>query len=121
MLWKIVQFELRYRAKRPATYIYFGILFLICMLAVTWENLSIGGASGRLKEDAPSVIMVQTVIMSIIGIFISSAIMGVPVLRDFQHRTYSMLFTSPIKKRDYLFGRFIGSLIVLILILSGIS
>ncbi|MEL6696298.1 MAG: M1 family aminopeptidase [Bacteroidota bacterium] len=121
MLWKIIQFELRYRAKRPATYIYFGILFLICMLAVTWENLSIGGASGRLKEDAPSVIMVQTVIMSIIGIFISSAIMGVPVLRDFQHRTYSMLFTSPIKKRDYLFGRFIGSLIVLILILSGIS
>ncbi|MEO1805441.1 MAG: aminopeptidase, partial [Bacteroidota bacterium] len=121
MLWKIVQFELRYRAKRPATYIYFGILFLVCMLAVTWENLSIGGAAGRLKEDAPNVIMVQTVIMSLFGIFISSAIMGVPILRDFQHRTSSMLFTSPIKKRDYLFGRFIGSLIVLILILSGIS
>ena len=120
MLLRILGFELAYRAKRPATYLYFAVLFLLCYLAIAVDEVSIGGASGQLKDDAAWIVAFQSLIMSVIGIFFSSAVMGVPILRDFEHRTSAMMFTAPIKKADYLLGRFLGSFIVLALILTAI-
>ena len=111
--------KLRYRAKRPATYIYFGILFLMCFVAVTTDVVGIGGGVGQVKENAPINIATMMIIISIFSCLISSAVMGVAILRDFDHQTESIMFTTPIKKRDYLMGRFLGSFLVLVFILSG--
>jgi ABC-2 type transport system permease protein len=118
-LLEIIKFEIRYRSKRPATYIYFLILFLMCFLAVTTDTVGIGGGVGQVKENAPITIATMMMIMSVFSCLITSAVMGVAILRDFEHQTESMLFTTPITKGDYLFGRFIGSFLVLIFILSG--
>ena len=121
MFLNILKFELRYRSKRPATYIYFAILLLMAFAAMAWENLTVGGGTGQVKENAPIVIAKMMMIMTAIpGFFLVSAIMGVPILRDFQHQTASMMFSSPIKKIDYLGGRFVGSLLLTILVFSGV-
>ena len=52
-LLEILKFELRYRVRRPATYIYFGILFVMCFVAATTDVVSIGGGVGQVKENAP--------------------------------------------------------------------
>ncbi len=116
---EILRFEIKYRIKRPATYIYFGILFLMCFLAVTTDVVGIGGGVGQVKENAPVNIAGMMMIISVFSCLISSAVMGVAILRDFDHQTESIMFTTPIKKRDYLFGRFLGSFLVLLFILSG--
>lgn len=121
MFFEIFKFELKYRSKRPATYIYFGILFLMSFLAMTTDIVRVGGANAMVKENAPAVLATLTMNMFLIVMFIASAVMGVAVLRDFEHNTESIMFSNPIKKRDYLFGRFAGSLFVLILISSGVS
>ncbi|MFB0909342.1 MAG: ABC transporter permease subunit, partial [Spirosomataceae bacterium] len=121
MLKEIIRFEFDYRKKRPATYIYFVILFLLCFLAVTSQYVSIGGvAGGQIKENGPFNIAFMTIIMTFFFTFICSAIMGVAVLRDFDHKTESMMFTTTMSKFDYLMGRFIGSFLVMILIYSSI-
>jgi hypothetical protein len=51
--------------------------------------------------------------------FIASAVMGVPILRDFEHKMESLVFTTNITKTNYLLGRFIGSFFILIIISSG--
>ncbi|MBI5220092.1 MAG: aminopeptidase [Bacteroidia bacterium] len=119
MFWNILKFEINYRRKRPATYIYFGIFFLLAFLAVTTDVVKIGGSSGQLKENAPTSITFMMLVLSSFFVMITSAIMGVPVLRDFEQQTESIMFINPIKKRDYLFGRFFGSFIVLIFVFSG--
>src|SRR5210317_1555355 len=106
MWYQIFLFELRYRKKRPATYIYFGIMFLLAFLTMTTDIVSIGGGIGLVKENAPTTIANMMVILSAFMMMITSGIMGVGVLRDFEHNTESMLFTTPIKKFDYLAGRF---------------
>jgi hypothetical protein len=116
----IFLFELKYRRARAANYIYFGIMFLLCILAVTTDVVQIGGAVGQVKENAPIVIGQMVVIMGIFMSLISSAIMGVAVLRDFEHNTEAILFSTPIKKFSYLMGRFWGSFVVLILVASSI-
>lgn len=121
MFFEILLFEIKYRAKRPATYIYFGILFLMGFLAVSSDVVRIGGANALVKENAPAVLASMTMNMSLILMFIASAVMGVAVLRDFEHKTESIMFSTPIKKRDYLFGRFFGSYIVLLFIVSGLT
>jgi ABC-type transport system involved in multi-copper enzyme maturation permease subunit len=91
----------------------------MCFLAVTTDTVGIGGGVGQVKENAPLTIATMMMIMSVFSCLITSAVMGVAILRDFEHQTESMLFTTPISKADYLFGRFIGSFLVLIFILSG--
>lgn len=117
----IFKFEIKYRFKRPATYIYFGVLFLLSFLAITTDAVIIGGAAGQVKINSPFTLNQMMLIVSVFFFLITSAIMGVPVLRDFEHQTESMMFVNPIKKWDYLIGRFLGSFVTVIFVFSGTS
>ncbi len=120
MFREIFGFELYYRFRRPATWIYFALLFLLAFGAISWDKITVGGGTGQVKDNAPTVIaFMMTILTAIPGFFISSAIMGVPVLRDYENKTEGMIFTTPIRKWQYLLGRFMGSLLVLILVFSG--
>jgi ABC-2 type transport system permease protein len=121
MFWNIVKFEIDYRRKRPATYIFFVILFLMPFLALVWDNLTVGGGTGQIKENAPTVLANIMLICSVLpGFFLMSGLMGVPVVRDRNHLTESMIYTTSVNKRDYLFGRFVGSLIVTLFVFLGL-
>ncbi len=120
MLWSIIKFEIRYRLNRPATYIYFFIFFLLAFLAVSWEGLQFGGDIGKIKQNASSVLFsIASVFGLIPGMFIASAVMGVPILRDFEHKMESFIFTTNITKTSYLLGRFTGSFLILLIISTG--
>jgi len=119
MLLKIILFELRYRLNRPATYIYFGILFMLSFLFITTDVVQIGGSSGNVFRNSPFTINQTVLILNLFAAMICSAIMGVPVYRDFEHRFHEILFTTPITKLQYLLGRFLGSYIIAVLVMSG--
>ncbi len=117
---KILNFELKYRFKRPATYIYFAILFLLSFLAISTDVVQIGGGAGLVKENAPTTIATMMAILAAIFMMIPSAIMGVAVLRDYEHDMASIMFVNPISKFAYLAGRFLGSFITLLFVFSGV-
>ncbi|MFT5863631.1 MAG: ABC-2 type transport system permease protein [Flavobacteriales bacterium] len=117
MFLEIFKFELKYRARRADTYIYFAILFLYSIIAV---DVIYGDALGPLHRNAPLVIARTMGITSAFFMMIISMIMGVAALRDFDHRMDALMFVLPIKKRDYLFGRFLGSFVVLLLVFIGL-
>jgi ABC-2 type transport system permease protein len=120
MLKEIFWFELRYRITRPATYIYFLIFFLLSYMGIAWDNLSIGGTSEKVFKNAPIVIYNYLCILSIFGTMVSSAVMGVPIFRDKEHKTDNYFFSFPISENGYLLGRFLGSFIVLFFIFLSI-
>lgn len=117
MLYEIFKFEINYRLRRPDTYLYFIILFLFSIVAV---DFIFEGELGPLKKNAPIIIARTMGIVSALFMMVTSMIMGVAILRDFDHQMESLIFVNPIKKRDYLLGRFLGSFIILILIFSGL-
>jgi len=64
----------------------------------------------------------QTVaVLGMLGVIVMSAIMGRAVQQDFEHRTQSFFFTAPIEKMQYLGGRFIGSLGVVLIVFASIG
>lgn len=118
MWYEIFKFELKYRIKRPETYIFFCFLFLFSIVGV--DFIFQGVELGLMKKNAPLVI--AKTMGALIGVFmiLASMIMGVPVLRDFQYDMEALLFINPISKRDYLLGRFLGSFTILLFVFSGL-
>lgn len=116
MFLDIFIFELKYRFSRPATYIYFGMLFLVAMLLIGFGNTP---ASEKVYHNAPIVIANLQLIISLFGILIASAVMGVPIYRDLEHKTGTFMFSYPLSKFAYFMGRFWGSFVTLLFISLG--
>lgn len=116
---EFIRFELQYRKRRPATFIFF-FLMVIIGFAVSLGAERIFNVPGLIKINAP-IIIDQAFGMSLLfAMFLISALMGVSVIRDYQHGTHSLFFTKPIQTREYLLGRFMGSFLVTLMIYSGV-
>ena len=111
MFGEIFKFEVAYRLKRPATYLYALILFLFTFLFVIYGN---GPASEKTNINSPYAISQFVIVLTIFGMLVASAIMGVPVYRDIEHNTKNYFFSFPITERGYILGRYAGSLVVLV-------
>ncbi|HPE18815.1 MAG TPA: M1 family aminopeptidase [Tenuifilaceae bacterium] len=120
MFWDVFLFELRYRVKRPATYLYFLIIFLLVFGAIASNNVTIGEQAGNLLRNSPAAIFRITAIMTAAGMIIISAMMSNPVLRDFEHKTNHLLFSYPLSKFSYLAGRFLGSYVFAVFVFLSI-
>ncbi|MGB5356500.1 MAG: ABC transporter permease, partial [Eudoraea sp.] len=116
MFKQIYLFELKYRLKRPATWAYFGILLVFGLIVAIGGN---GPVSEKVFVNSPIGIATMLITISIFGVMLASAIMGVPIYRDIEHKTENYYFTYPISEKGYVFGRFLGSLSVLFLISLG--
>jgi len=114
-----IKFELQYRLKRPATYIYFLLMAVLAILLVTTDAVQINIGQGKVAPNSAYTLTFFHLIFIAIGMLIISAVMGVPVVRDFEHRSASLIFTTSIKKWQYLSGRFIGSFIIVLFIFLG--
>ncbi|MEM6768283.1 MAG: ABC transporter permease, partial [Bacteroidota bacterium] len=117
MFKEIFKFELKYRIGRPATWAYFGILLLFGYLTGIFGN-SYG--SEKTLANSPYSITQTMVTLSVFGMLIASAVMGVPLYRDIEHKVKNYFFSYPITEREYLFGRYLGSLVILLMISLGL-
>jgi hypothetical protein len=104
--------------KRPETYFFFLLLFLFSVVGV--EFIFNGIDLGLVKKNSPFVIAKAMGAITGLSMIVTSMIMGVPILRDFQHEITSLIYINPISRRDYLLGRFLGSFIVLLIIFSSV-
>ncbi|MEO8218413.1 MAG: hypothetical protein ABI718_15130, partial [Acidobacteriota bacterium] len=120
MLREIFKFEVRYQLRQPLFFICFVVFFLLTFGAITTDSVQIGGAIGNVNRNAPYVIMQILLVMSAIGVFSTTAFVGTSVHRDFEYNTHASFFTSPIRKRDYFFGRFLGSFTVAYLLFLSV-
>ncbi len=124
----ILSFELKYRLKKISTYIYFGIFFLMGFF-ILWRTSEGGGplrkllsaGMGNINANAPYVLYYLITLMSHFGLLITAAFFGKAANRDFKENTYSLYFSYPIKKIDYLLGRFSGAFLSTLLVFSGVG
>jgi ABC-type transport system involved in multi-copper enzyme maturation permease subunit len=119
MFWNIFRFELYYHSRQPLIYIVSLIFFLLAFLATTSSNVTIGGGTQNLNLNAPFVILQTLSAMSLLCLFSSVAYSANPVLRDFDHGTAEMFFSTGINKFSYLFGRLGASLIFSCIVYFG--
>lgn len=120
-MWKFIQFELKYWLKTPMVWIFLLINALLVFFAVASEHVTIGGGVGNTHKNAPYIIEQYYAIFSTICLLMTTAFMNATANRDFQYGMHQFVFSSPIKKRDYFFGKFFGAALVSVIPLLGIS
>ncbi len=85
------------------------------------RKIQIGGSVGSVNKNAPFVIQTYYGVMSLVCLLMTTAFMNASAIRDFHYGMYQFVFSSPVKKRDYYFGKFIGAVTIAIFPLLGVS
>ena len=117
----IAAFESKFHLKAPLFYILLLVYALLTFAAVTTDGVTIGGALGNVNRNSPFVIMQLLMYMSVFGVLTTTAFVANAIHRDFELGTDQLFFSSPIKKFQYLAGRFTGSFLVAVLVYVGVA
>ncbi|MGB0805351.1 MAG: M1 family aminopeptidase [Salibacteraceae bacterium] len=112
--------ELKYTLKQPMVYIFMGIMALLVFGATASDNVQIGGSIGNVLKNSPHVITTFVTVLTIFGLLIAAAFFNNAALRDYNNNFNEILFSTPLSKSGYYFGRFFGALIISTLPLLGV-
>ncbi len=102
-------------------WIFLFINSLLVFFAIASDNLQIGGGVGNTFRNAPYVIQNFYGLFSLLCLLMTTSFMNATANRDFSSGMHQFIFSSPIKKRDYFFGKFIGAAIISVIPLLGVS
>jgi ABC-2 type transport system permease protein len=119
MFWTFFWFELKLRFRSISTYIFFLIPFAMMFFSVSVSDFGPIGP-GKILLNGPYALLNCFGQFTGFGAILIAAIFGPAILRDFQQDTYSLIFTKPVKKFDYLGGRWLGSFVVTLFVFSGL-
>lgn len=114
-------FEVRYWLRQPMVYVFLLITTLLFTWSAASDDLTIGGTFGNIYKNAPFVIQNQFLTWVLLSLLITTAFVQSAALRDFSYKTEQIIFASPIRKVDYLMGRFCGAYVVALIPYLGIS
>ncbi len=122
----IAGFEVATRLKRISTWVYFAVFFA---LAIFWvaaaggiiKSAAVSFGSGKVWINSPYAIAQTVSFLGMFGMTVIAAIMGRAVQQDFEYRVEHFFFSAPIRKWEYLGGRFAGAVVVLLIILSSVA
>ncbi len=112
-------FELRYQLRRPTTWLFFAVFFLMAFFMTASEAVFNVGGTGQIHRNAPFVLATGMAVLTAIGQVITTALAGTAVLRDAQLGTQELLFTTRLSRAGYLFGRFLGAFTAMLLIYAA--
>lgn len=120
MFKSIFLFEFKSWLKKPVFYVYclvfFGIAFL--SMAGTAGLFDPHSESGTLQRYVNSPFEINFVIQYFnkFFLFLLPAVIGATIYKDFKNDTHSIVYTFPIHKRDYFFGKFLSSFLIVVFI-----
>ena len=122
----IAWFEVRTKAGRLSTYVYFVVFTALAALWMAaaggaFASANIVFSSEKVFVNAPYALAQTITILGLLGMVTVAAFMGRAIQQDFEYQTFHFFFTSPIAKRDYFLGRYLGAVAMLLLIFLGIA
>ncbi|HET9157374.1 MAG TPA: hypothetical protein VFN91_11945, partial [Myxococcaceae bacterium] len=127
MLLAIAGFEVRQRLHRVSTYVYFAVFLVLAGFFILAAGGAIPratvdfGTGGKVDINSPwSLAMLMTLIASF-TVVINAAIAGRATHQDIDANITPLLFTRPITRAQYLGGRFLGALGVLVILSLAIG
>jgi ABC-2 type transport system permease protein len=111
MLSNMLKFEWRYFTRQPSFIVTCLVFVLLPFLAMTVENVQIGGG-GNVTKNSPYAISEVLLILSIFSMFVVVNFLGNTATRNHTQKMAEIIGTKPIQPFGYNLGRFLGSYLV---------
>ena len=120
MLREFFRFELGTQLRQPLLWVCALVFGALAFGATTTDAVVVGGAIGNVHRNAPVVIAQMLGSFTVVSMFFVAIGIAGAVLRDSEVGIADMLFATPMKKRDYLVGRFGAGLVACLAIFAVI-
>jgi ABC-2 type transport system permease protein len=121
VFWQIAWFEIRFWLRSWMLWIFLFIIgLLICGAISSDEVLSDFGLS-NIYRNAPFAIANYYAIVGVFTLLMTAIFVNSAALRDFTCNTHQMVFSTPLRRRDLLLGRFFGATVVSAIPMLGVS
>jgi len=121
MLGTFLKFELSFWLRGMMVYIFFAVMTLLIFGAISSDSVRIGSELGNSHRNAPFVVQNFYAMASLLTLLMTTAFVNASALRDYSYHTHELIFTKPINKLGYFLGRFLGSSLVAIIPMLGVS
>ncbi|PZQ65345.1 MAG: aminopeptidase [Phenylobacterium zucineum] len=108
MFGRIAAFELRYQLRQPVFWVAGLMFFALVFGAVGIDRVQIG-SGGNIHKNSPRAIGEIMMVMSVFFMFVSTAFVANVIVRDEETGFGPIIRSTPVRKFDYLFGRFTGA------------
>jgi ABC-type transport system involved in multi-copper enzyme maturation permease subunit len=118
------RFDLRYQLRQPMLWLVTIALAAMAFASAGSTSFRIGagpGGIGNVHLNAPSVIANQLGVLSMISMLLVTVFIAGAVLRDSETGIADLLYATPLRKLDYLLGRFLAGFTVCLLIFGVIT
>lgn len=118
MFWSVVVFELRY-ALRGVTFWCISAAFFL--FALIYSSSSVAGSAlttAAINVNSPWAITRMVVLLSYLGVLAVAAFAGASIIRDDKTGMAGILFCTRMRKPDYVFGRFVGGFLTVLVSFS---
>ncbi|KFN42510.1 ABC transporter permease/M1 family aminopeptidase [Arenimonas oryziterrae] len=124
MILEFFRFELREQLRSPVLWLLALLWGLMAFAVASTDAVTLGSAIGNVDRNAPTVVAQFMGISTILGLLVIGIFIANALLRDFEIGTADLFFSSPMRKRDFLAGRFsaalAASLIVYVFFAAGL-
>jgi ABC-type transport system involved in multi-copper enzyme maturation permease subunit len=121
MLRHILAFEIRYWLRSWMLWIFLLIISALIFAAASTDNVTLGDSLQNTYRNAPFVIQNFYSFIGLLTLLMAPAFVNSAAARDFSYRTHEIIFSTPVRRRDYLLGRFSGATLVAIVPMLGVS
>jgi ABC-type transport system involved in multi-copper enzyme maturation permease subunit len=111
MILEFFRFELKQQLRAPLLWLMALMFGLFAFGAASSDAIQIGSAVGNIHRNAPTVIITFLGIFTVLGLLVIVSFISGALLRDFELGTADLFFSSPMRKRDFLIGRFAAALV----------
>ncbi len=106
---EIFRYELGYRLRSPSTWAYAAFLFLVMI----WGLAATGEGSAVIKVNSPQQVAQGIVLFGgLFGLLVSAGLFGDAAIRDVASGMDPLLYTTRLRKAEYLGGRFLAALAI---------
>jgi ABC-2 type transport system permease protein len=96
-----------------------AVFALLGFGASSSDAVQIGGGVGNTLRNAPMVIVALLNSFAAFSMLLVTIFVAGGALRDFDNRSAELFFATPMKKRDYLLGRFGGGFVACVVVVFG--
>jgi len=117
----IFAFEIRYWLRSWMLWIFFLVIGTLIFGAVSSDHVTIGDAITNTHHNAPFVIQTFYSFIAFFTILMATAFVNSAAARDFSFNTHQIIFSTPMRRFDFLLGRFLGATIVSVIPMLGVS
>jgi ABC-type transport system involved in multi-copper enzyme maturation permease subunit len=114
-------FEIRYWLRSIMLWVFTGVISLLILLALSTDQVTVGTSIGNTMRNAPYVIELYYSTMWAITLLMVTAFVNSAATREFSHNMHQIIFSTPIRKLEFLLGRFLGAVVISTIPLLGIS